>query len=118
MIRTTRNLQGGIPAGTHGSLGKVYARVNTNTLLREPWCTVTVTSDGIGVWLLTPAPFRLSRPKQRELKRIGGSQSDRADDVRRARVILGLAGGQTLATVSRSQACTFSSTPLFDLRLD
>ena len=60
-----------------------------------------------------PAPFRLSPPERRELKRIGRSQSGRADDVRRARIILGLAGGQTLAAVSRSQSCSVNTVKLW-----
>jgi hypothetical protein len=60
-----------------------------------------------------PAPFRLSPPERRELKRIGRSQSGRADDVRRARIILGLAGGQTLAAISRSQSCSVNTVKLW-----
>lgn len=60
-----------------------------------------------------PAPFRLSPPERRELKRISRSQSGRADDVRRARIILGLAGAQTLAAVSRSQACSVNTVKLW-----
>jgi transposase len=60
-----------------------------------------------------PAPFRLSPPERRELKRISRSQSRRADDVRRVRIILGLAGGQTLAAVSRSQSCSVNTVKLW-----
>src|SRR4029434_5301269 len=60
-----------------------------------------------------PAPFRLSPPERRELKRIGRSQSGRADDVRRARIILGLADGQTLVAVSRSQSCSVNTVKLW-----
>jgi transposase len=59
------------------------------------------------------APFRLSPPERRELKRISRSQSRRADDVRRARIILGLAGGQTLAAVSRRQSCSVNTVKLW-----
>jgi transposase len=41
------------------------------------------------------------------------SQSGRVDDVRRARIILGLAGAQTLAAVSRSQACSVNTAKLW-----
>lgn len=34
------------------------------------------------------------------------------DDARRARMILGLAGGQTLAAVSRSQGCSVNTVKL------
>lgn len=60
-----------------------------------------------------PAPFRLSPPERRELKRISRSQSGRADDVRRARIILGLAGGQTLAALNRSQSCSVNTVKLW-----
>src|SRR5262245_4608201 len=60
-----------------------------------------------------PASFRLSPPERGELKRIGRSQSGRADDVRRARIILGLAGGQTLAAISRSQSCSVNTVKLW-----
>jgi transposase len=63
--------------------------------------------------LFMPAPFRLSPPERRELKRISRSQSGRADDVRRARIILGLAGAQTLAAVSRSQSCSVNTVKLW-----
>ena len=56
-----------------------------------------------------PAPFRLSPPQCRELKRISRSQSRRADDVRRVRIILGLAGGQTLAAVSLNLSCSVNT---------
>jgi transposase len=60
-----------------------------------------------------PAPFRLSPPERRELKRISRSQSRRADDVRRVRIILSLAGGHTLAAVSRSQSCSVNTVKLW-----
>lgn len=60
-----------------------------------------------------PAPFRLSPPERRELKRMSRSQSGRADDARRAWIILGLAGGQTLAAVSRSQSCSVNTVKLW-----
>src|SRR4029434_4514587 len=60
-----------------------------------------------------PAPFRLSPPERRELKRMSRSQSGRRDDARRARMILGLAGGQTLAAVSRSQGCSVNTVKLW-----
>src|SRR5262245_22836758 len=60
-----------------------------------------------------PAPFRLSPP---ELKRMSRSQSGRADDVHRASIILGLASGQTLAAVSRSQACSVNTVKLWGKR--
>lgn len=60
-----------------------------------------------------PAPFKLSPPERRELKRISRSQSRRADDVRRARIILELAGGQTLAAVSRGQSCSVNTVKLW-----
>ena len=41
------------------------------------------------------------------------SQSGRLDDARRARMILGLAGGQTLAAVSRSQGCSVNTVKLW-----
>ena len=41
------------------------------------------------------------------------SQSGRADDVRRASIILGLASGQTLAAVSRSQSCSVNTIKLW-----
>lgn len=63
--------------------------------------------------LFMPAPFRLSPPERRELKRISRSQSGRADDVRRARIILGLASAQTLAAVSRSQSCSVNTVKLW-----
>lgn len=63
--------------------------------------------------LFMPAPFRLSPPERRELKRMSRSQSGRADDVRRARIILGLAGARTLAAVSRSQSCSVNTVKLW-----
>src|SRR4030095_4015028 len=60
-----------------------------------------------------PAPFRLSPPERRELKRMSRSQGGRAAEVRRARIILGLAGGQSLAGVSRSQACSVNTVKLW-----
>ena len=60
-----------------------------------------------------PAPFRLSPPERRELKRMSRSQSGRLDDARRARRILGLAGGQRLAAVSRSQGCSVNTVKLW-----
>ena len=41
------------------------------------------------------------------------SQGGRADEVRRARIILGLTGGQTLAGVSRSQSCRVNTVKLW-----
>lgn len=41
------------------------------------------------------------------------SQSGRLDDARRARMILGLASGQTLAAVSRSQVCSVNTVKLW-----
>ena len=41
------------------------------------------------------------------------SQSRRADDVRRARIILGLAGAQTLAAVSRGQSFSVNTVKLW-----
>jgi transposase len=63
-----------------------------------------------------PAPFKLSPPERRELKRISRSQSRRADDVCRARIILGLARGQSLAAVSRSQSCSVNTVKLWRAR--
>ena len=63
-----------------------------------------------------PAPFRLSPPERRELKRMSRSQGGRADEVRRARIILGLAGGQSLAAISRSQACSVNTVKLWRKR--
>jgi transposase len=60
-----------------------------------------------------PAPFRLSPPERRELKRMSRSQGGRADEGRRARIILALAGGQTLAGVSRSQSCSVNTVKLW-----
>jgi len=60
-----------------------------------------------------PAPFRLSPPERRELRKISRSQSGRADDVRRARIILGLASGQSLAATSRSQSCSVNTVKLW-----
>src|SRR4029453_5396462 len=60
-----------------------------------------------------PAPFRLSPPERRELKRMSRSQGGRADEVRRARIILGLAGGQSLAGVSRSQASSVNTVKIW-----
>lgn len=60
-----------------------------------------------------PAPFRLSPPERRELKQISRSQSRRADEVRRARIVLGLAGAQSLAGVSRSHACSVNTVKLW-----
>src|SRR4029450_10314885 len=59
------------------------------------------------------APFRLSPPERRELKRMSRSQRGRRDAARRARMILGLAGGQTLAAVSRSQGGSVSTVNLW-----
>jgi hypothetical protein len=44
------------------------------------------------------------------------SQGGRADEVRRARIVLGLAGGQTLAAVSRRQACSVNTVKLWRKR--
>src|SRR4030095_11213664 len=63
-----------------------------------------------------PAPFRLSPPERRELKRMSRSQSGRRDDARRARRILGLAGGQTLAAVRRSPGCSVNTVKLWGER--
>ena len=60
-----------------------------------------------------PAPFRLSPPERRELGGMSRSQGGRADEVRRARIILGLTGGQTLAGVSRSQSCSVNTVKLW-----
>jgi homeodomain-containing protein len=60
-----------------------------------------------------PAPFRLSPPERRELKQISRSQSRRVDDVRRVRIILALAGGQTLAAISRNQSCSVNTVKLW-----
>jgi hypothetical protein len=62
---------------------------------------------------IMPAPFRLSPPERRELKRMSHSRGGRADDARRARIILGLAGAQTLAGVSRAQACSVNTVKLW-----
>ena len=63
-----------------------------------------------------PAPFRLSPPERRELKRMSRSQGGRADEGRRARIVLGLAGGQTLAAVSRRQSCSVNTVKLWRKR--
>ena len=63
-----------------------------------------------------PAPFRLSPPERRELGGMSRSQGGRADEVRRARIILGLTGGQTLAGVSRSQSCSVNTVKLWRVR--
>ena len=60
-----------------------------------------------------PAPFRLSPPERRELKQQSRRQGGRADEVRRARIILGLADGQPLAGVSRSQSCSVNTVKLW-----
>jgi transposase len=60
-----------------------------------------------------PAPFRLSPPERRELTKISRSQSRRADDVRRACIVLGLASGDTLAAVSRRQSCSVNTVKLW-----
>ena len=60
-----------------------------------------------------PAPFRLSPPERRELGGMSRSQGGRADEVRRARIILGLTGGQTLAGVSRSPSCSVNTVKLW-----
>src|SRR4029450_13317077 len=63
-----------------------------------------------------PAPFRLSPPERREIKRMSRSQGGRADEVRRERIILGLAGGESLAGVSGSQACSVNTVKLWRKR--
>ena len=60
-----------------------------------------------------PSAFRLSPPERRELKRMSRSQSGRADDARSACILLGLAGGQTLAAVCRSQSCVVNTVKLW-----
>jgi len=65
------------------------------------------------MYFFMPAPFRLSPPERRELGRMSRSQGGRADEVRRARIILGLTGGQTLAWVSRSQSCSVNTVKLW-----
>lgn len=59
------------------------------------------------------APFRLSPPERRELTLISRSRSRRADDVRRARIILELAAGKTLAEVSRGASCSVNTVKLW-----
>ena len=65
-------------------------------------CRVNTERRGCGTYLM-PA-LSLRPPERRELGGMSRSQGGRADEVRRARIILGLTGGQTLAGVSRSQS--------------
>jgi len=63
-----------------------------------------------------PAPFRLSPPERRELSLISRSRNRRADDVRRARIVLGLAAGKSLVAVSRKAACSVNTVKLWRSR--
>src|SRR5947208_3424835 len=48
----------------------------------------------------------LAPPERRELRRRAGRRSGRADDAKRARLILGLAGGQTYGEIMNTLACS------------
>jgi transposase len=48
----------------------------------------------------------LAPPERRALKRRSGRRSGRADDAKRARLILGLAGGQTYSEIMNTLACS------------
>src|SRR2546426_12838807 len=48
----------------------------------------------------------LAPPERRELRRRAGRRSGRADDAKRARLILGLAGGQTYGEILNTLACS------------
>src|SRR6058998_516263 len=48
----------------------------------------------------------LAPPERRELRRRSGRRSGRADDAKRARLILGLAGGQTYGEIMNTLACS------------
>jgi hypothetical protein len=85
-----------------------YIKVHNKSAKPFKW-----TSEIPTVGFFVPAPFELSPPERHELKRISRSQSRRADDVRRVWIILGLAGRQTLAAVSRSQSCNVNTVKLW-----
>jgi transposase len=55
----------------------------------------------------------LSPPERRELKRIGRSRSQRAEEVRRANIVLALAAGNTLAEISHLHRCSINTVRLW-----
>jgi transposase len=58
----------------------------------------------------------LSPPERRTLKQISRSRSARAEEVRRAAIILGLASGQSALEVSRRERCSLNTVKLWRLR--
>ena len=55
----------------------------------------------------------LSPSERRELKRIGRSRSLRAEEVRRARIILAVAAGESLSEISRTERCSMNTARLW-----
>ena len=55
----------------------------------------------------------LSPPERRELKRMGRSRSARAEEVRRANIILCLAGGNSVSETSRQERCSVNTVKLW-----
>lgn len=55
----------------------------------------------------------LSPPERRALKQISRSRSVRAEEVRRADIVLGLASGRTALEVSRAEACSLNTVKLW-----
>jgi len=58
-------------------------------------------------------PFVISPPERRELMKMGKSRRARSEDSRRARIILELARGLSLRTISRSQRCSVNTVRLW-----
>jgi len=55
----------------------------------------------------------LSTPERRELKRMSRSRSSRAEEVRRANIILSLAAGESLSEISRLERCSMNTVSLW-----
>lgn len=63
--------------------------------------------------LLMAERIVLSPPERRELKRVGRSRSIRAEEVRRANIILSLAAGTSLSETSRVERCSINTVRLW-----
>lgn len=55
----------------------------------------------------------LSPPERRELVKLSRSRSSRAEDVRRAQIILELAGGQSMSAISKQLECSINTVSLW-----
>lgn len=65
------------------------------------------------MWLGMAKEIVLSPSERRELRRISRSRSMRAEDVRRAKIVLGLAAGESLSEISRVEHCSINTVKLW-----